>query len=110
MEVHPNLRAGFAKSGEVSGPERVRPLRYIAGENRTRTTHREQGSLFKVDLSRVFFSPRLSTDHQRVELLVAMGERVVEMFAGAVALSMLITKGAVKVHVMAIDANPHAID
>jgi tRNA (guanine37-N1)-methyltransferase len=110
MEVHPNVRAVFAKSGEVSGPERVRPLRYVAGENRTRTIHREQGCLFKVDLSRVFFSPRLSTEHQRVALLVEKGERVVDMFAGAGPFSILIAKRVGDVRVEAIDANPQAIE
>ena len=110
MEVHPNVQAVFAKSGEVSGPERVRPLRYVAGENRTRTIHREQGCLFKVDLSKVFFSPRLSTEHQRVALLVDKGERVVDMFAGAGPFSILIAKRVGDVRVEAIDANPQAIE
>jgi len=110
MEVHPNVRAVFAKSGEVSGPERVRPLRYVAGENRTWTIHREQGCIFKVDLSRVFFSPRLSTEHQRVALLVNKGERVVDMFAGTGPFSILIAKRVGDVRVEAIDANPQAIE
>jgi tRNA (guanine37-N1)-methyltransferase len=110
MEVHPNVRAVFAKSGEVSGPERVRPLRYLSGENRTRTIHREQGCLFKVDLSKVFFSPRLSTEHQRVALLVDKGERVVDMFAGVGPFSILIAKRVGDVRVEAIDTNPEAIE
>lgn len=110
MEVHPNVRAVFAKSGEVSGPERVRPLRYVAGENRTQTIHREQGCLFKVDLSKVFFSPRLSTEHQRIALLVDQGERVVDMFAGVGPFSILIAKRVGDVRMEAIDANPQAIE
>src|SRR3989475_12682688 len=110
MEVHPNVRAVFAKSGEVSGPERVRPLRYLSGENRTRTIHREQGCLFKVDLSKVFFSPRLSTEHQRVALLVDKGERVVDMFAGVGPFSILIAKRVGDVRVEAIDTNPEAVE
>src|SRR6266699_2572370 len=88
MEVHPNVRSVFAKSGEVSGAERIRPLRYIAGENRTHTIHKEYGCLFEVDLSKAFFSPRLSTEHQRVAQMVEKRERVVDM----------------------IDANPQAVE
>ena len=110
MEVHPNVRAVFAKSGEVSGPERVRPLRYVAGENRTRTIHREQGCVFNVDLSKVFFSPRLSTEHQRVALLVEKCERVIDMFAGVGPFSILIARRVGDVRVEAIDANPQAIE
>ena len=110
MEVHPNVRAVFAKSGEVSGAERIRPLRYIAGENRTLTIHKEHRCLFKVDLSKVFFSPRLSTEHQRIAEKVGKGERVVDMFAGVGPFSILIAKRLGDVRVDAIDANPQAIE
>jgi len=110
MEVHPNVRSVFAKSGEVSGAERIRPLRYIAGENRTHTTHKEYGCLFRVDLSKAFFSPRLSTEHQRVVQMVEKGERVVDMFAGVGLFSILIAKKVVDVRVDAIDANPQAVE
>ena len=110
MEVHPNVRSVFAKSGEISGAERIRPLRYIAGENRTHTIHKEYGCLFGVDLSKVFFSPRLSTEHQRVVQMVEKGERVVDMFAGVGPFSILIAKKVGDVRVDAIDANPQAIE
>ena len=110
MQVHPNVRAVFAKSGEVSGAERIRPLRHIAGENRTLTIHKEHGCSFKVDLSKVFFSPRLSTEHQRIAEMVDKGERVVDMFAGVGPFSILIAKRLDDVRVEAIDANPQAIE
>jgi tRNA (guanine37-N1)-methyltransferase len=110
MEVHPNVRAVFAKSGEISGTERIMPLRLIAGENRTHTIHKEHGCSFEVDLSKVFFSPRLSTEHQRIALLVDKGERVVDMFAGVGPFSILIAKRVEDVRVEAIDANPQALE
>src|SRR5207245_7797648 len=110
MEVHSNVRSVFAKSGEVSGAERIRPLRYLAGENRTHTIHKEYGCLFGVDLSKAFFSPRLSTEHQRVVQMVEKGERVVDMFAGVGPFSILIAKKVGDVRVDAIDANPQAIE
>src|SRR5437879_10990459 len=110
MEVHPNVRSVFAKTGEVSGAERIRPLRYVAGENRTLTIHKEYGCLFKVDLSKAFFSPRLSTEHQRVAQMVEKGERVIDMFAGVGPFSILLAKKVGDVRVEAIDANPQAIE
>ena len=109
MKIHPNVRAVFAKSGEVSGAERIRPIRYIAGENRTQTIHKEHGCLFRVDLSSAFFSPRLSAEHQRVSAMVGRGERVVDMFAGVGPFSILIAKSQADARVEAIDANPEAI-
>ncbi len=108
MQVHPNVRAVFAKAGPVTGPDRVRPLRRVAGENRTETTHREFGCLFKVDLSKVFFSPRLSTEHRRVTESVREHEVVVDMFAGVGPFSVLIAKRLANCEVNAIDSNPEA--
>lgn len=108
MEVHPNTKSVFAKAGSISGIERIRPLRHIAGEDRTQTVHRESGCSFKVDLSTVFFSPRLSTEHQRVASRVGEGESVVDMFAGVGPFSILIAKTIKNVTVDAIDFNPEA--
>jgi tRNA (guanine37-N1)-methyltransferase len=108
LEVHPNVKAVFAKTGPITGSERIRPLRHVAGEDRTETVHREFGCSFKVDLARVFFSPRLSTEHQRVATQVAEGERVVDMFAGVGPFSVLIAKTIKDVEVDAIDSNPIA--
>jgi tRNA (guanine37-N1)-methyltransferase len=110
LDVHPNVKAVFAKAGPVSGPERVRPLHHILGEERTVTVHREFGCSFKVDLSKVFFSPRLSTEHQRVARQVAEGETVVDMFAGVGPFSILIARSVKDVNVHAIDSNPAAVE
>jgi len=108
LDTHPNTRAVYAKAGQVEGDERVRPLRHLAGESRTTTVHREFGCSFVVDLSKVFFSPRLSTEHQRVAKLVNEGERVVDMFAGVGPFSILIAKRTRDVRVDSIDSNPEA--
>ncbi len=110
LEVHSNVKAVYAKVGPIEGPERIRPLRHVAGEARTTTVHREYGCSFKVDLSRAFFSPRLSTEHERVAQQVAEGERVVDMFAGVGPFSVLIAKKVRNVVVDAIDSNPAAVE
>jgi tRNA (guanine37-N1)-methyltransferase len=108
LDTQSNVKGVFAKTGPVTGPERVRPLRHLAGEDRTVTVHREFGCSFKVDLAHVFFSPRLSTEHHRVAGQVVLGERVVDMFAGVGPFSILIAKTAKNVRVDAIDSNPVA--
>ena len=109
LEIHSNVRAVFAKAGSISGTDRIRPLRHIAGEQRMVTSHREFGCMFRVDLGKVFFSPRLSTEHQRVACQVADGETVVDMFAGVGPFSILIAKTVKNVTVDAIDSNPEAV-
>lgn len=109
MEANHALKAVFAKAGPVAGPERVRTLRHLAGEDRTTTIHREFGCRFMVDLSKVYFSPRLSNEHNRVAEQVQAGECVVDMFAGVGPFTILIAKRLKDAEVNAVDANPEAV-
>ncbi|HZY93586.1 MAG TPA: class I SAM-dependent methyltransferase family protein [Candidatus Bathyarchaeia archaeon] len=108
LRVHPNVRTVLAKEGPISGADRIRPVHHVTGERRTTTIHKEFGCSFKVDLSKAFFSPRLSTEHERVATLVGEHESVVDMFAGVGPFSILIAKTNKQVHVDSIDANAEA--
>jgi len=103
LTVNRNARVVLAKTGAVSGRERIRPVRFLAGEERTTSIHRESGCRFKVDLAKAYFSPRLSHEHQRIVKLVESGERIVDMFAGVGPFSIMIAKKLSDVEVDAID-------
>ena len=109
LAVNRNVRVVLAKTGAVSGKERIRPVRFLAGEERTTSIHREFGCRIKVDLAKAYFSPRLSHEHQRVAEMVKNGERVIDMFAGVGPFSIMIAKKLSEVGVDAIDANPEAV-
>lgn len=109
VAVNRNVRVVLAKAGAVSGKERIRPVRFLAGEERTTTVHREFGCRIKVDLAKAYFSPRLSHEHHRIASMVKSGERVVDMFAGVGPFSIMIAKGLSNVEVDAIDDNPEAV-
>lgn len=108
LQLHKRVKTVFVKSGAVQGTTRIRPLRHIIGENRTITRHRENGCLYELDISKVYFSPRLSTEHKRVAELVKDSETVIDMFAGVGPFSILIAK-LTKSIVHAIDINQKAI-
>jgi tRNA (guanine37-N1)-methyltransferase len=102
------IKSVYRQSAPVSGRFRVRGLEYLAGEPRTTTLHREYGCIYKVDIAKVFFTPRLATERSRVAGLVREGEVVANLFAGVGPFSILIAKrrGGVVVH--SIEANPEA--
>ena len=109
LEAHKNVRTVLAKAGPVSGEYRLRDFEVIAGENRTRTVHKEFGCTYQVDVAKSYFSPRLSNEHRRVSLLVKDGEKVVDLFAGVGPFSVLIAKNH-EVKVYAVDMNPDAVE
>ena len=108
LQVHKNVKTVLAKAGKVNSEFRIRKLEYIAGEKKTETIHREYGCTFVLDVSKVYFSPRLATEHWRVASQVRDGETVVDMFTGIGPFAILIAK-RVNATVYAIDKNPYAI-
>ncbi|MEM3383760.1 MAG: class I SAM-dependent methyltransferase family protein [Nitrososphaerales archaeon] len=94
----------------VSGDYRTRELEHILGERKTLTLYKEYGCIFKVDLAKVYFSPRLSTERIRIAKIVKSGEVVANMFAGIGSFSILIAKYQPNSIVYSIDINPNAYD
>jgi len=93
----------------VTDEFRTRSIKVVAGDKTTETVHKEYGMTFKLDVSKVFFSPRLATERENVSRQVQPGEVVIDMFAGIGPFSMMIAKARSPKTVYAIDVNPDAI-
>jgi tRNA (guanine37-N1)-methyltransferase len=109
LQIHKNVRTVLAKGGAVSGTYRLREFEVIAGEHRTITVHKEHGCQYYVDVAAAYFSPRLSTEHNRLASIVQKGETVVDLFAGVGPFSLLIAKKNGDTMVYAVDINPEAV-
>jgi tRNA (guanine37-N1)-methyltransferase len=110
LETHKNVRTVLAKASAVGGTYRLREFSVIAGESKTETIHREHGCQYYVDIAKVYFSPRLSYEHNRVASLVKEGETVVDLFSGVGPFAILIAKTHENVKVYAVDLNPNAVE
>jgi tRNA (guanine37-N1)-methyltransferase len=108
MRVHQNVKTVLAQASPVRGDYRTRSLKFVAGEDKTFATHVEFGCLFSVDVSKCYFSPRLSHERMRVAKQVKHGDVVVNMFAGVGCFSLLIAKHSSASKVYSIDVNPAA--
>ncbi len=108
LESKKNLKAVFKKSSSVEGARRVRKIKWLAGEKRTETVHREHGCQFKLDIAKVFFSPRLSFERQRIRDQVQDSEVIVDLFSGVGPYSIVIAKHR-DVRITGIDINDGAI-
>src|SRR4030065_1863161 len=97
----------FYQSSDVSGDFRTRSLELLAGQNKTETEYKEFGCRFFVDVEKVFFSPRLSTERQRIACTVKDDEVIINMFGGVGMFSILAAKSK-KCTVYNIDINPIA--
>jgi tRNA (guanine37-N1)-methyltransferase len=86
------VKCVFEQRGGIEGDFRLRKLRYLAGEKRTLTVHRENGCTYKVDVARCYFSPRLASERLRIAEEAMRGESVLNMFAGVGPFSILVAK------------------
>lgn len=103
-----NVRIVLNKSEPLSGDYRVGKYEILAGEGGTETIHREHGCIFRLDIAKVFFTPRLSGERARVTSLIGPGEIVCDLFAGIGPFGILIAKKNPRTMVYACDINPDA--
>jgi len=109
MQTHKRVKAVWRQVGPVSGDFRLRKLEWVAGERKTETIHKEHGCLFKVDLEKCYFSPRLAYERTRIAQLVQAGEIVVNMFAGVGCYSIVIARHSEAKKIYSIDINQIAV-
>jgi len=101
------VRSVFYQASAVSGDFRTRDLEILAGEDNTETEYKEFGCRFTVDVENAFFSPRLSTERERIANLIQNGEVMTNMFAGIGMFSIMAAKKK-KCTVYSLDINPVA--
>ena len=82
-------------------------FRILAGEDNTETEYKEFGCRFTVDVKNAFFSPRLSTERERIANLIQNEEVMTNMFAGIGMFSIMAAKRK-KCIVYSLDINPVA--
>jgi tRNA (guanine37-N1)-methyltransferase len=109
MDTHRNVKTVLAQTGAIEGSLRLRRLEYVAGRNKTETEHRESGCLFRVDVEKCYFSPRLLHERMRIASLVHENEVVFNMFAGVGCFSIIIAKHSRAKKVYSVDINPDAV-
>ncbi len=105
------VKTVFGQISPVQGEFRLRKLELLAGENKTITYYKEHGCIFKVDVAKTYFSPRLSTERQRISKQIDNNNDIIlNMFSGVGTFSIIIAKKNRSSIVYNIDSNPDAIE
>jgi len=107
LEQVKTAKTVFHQSSPVEGDFRTRNLELIVGEEKTETEYKENGCRFIVDVEKAFFSPRLSTERERIANLVNDNDVIINMFGGVGMFSLLAARTK-SCTVYNIDINPMA--
>ena len=95
------------KIDHIQGTKREPVYKILYGEE-TETVNKENGCLFKLDLSKVMWSKGNNNERLRIAKLVEDGERVIDMFAGIGYFSIPIGVHANACEVISIEINPNS--
>jgi tRNA (guanine37-N1)-methyltransferase len=108
VELNPRIRTVYKKGSARKGVYRLRDFKLIYGEEKE-TEHKENGYRIRLDVRKVYFSPREANERSRIAKLVRRGENVMVMFAGAGPYALAVAKLQPKVRkVYAVEINPDA--
>ena len=110
LEEHKNINTVVKKKGIHKGEFRTQDVVFLAGEDKKETVHRENNVVLKLDVSKVYFSPRLSTERKRIYEQVSAGENVLVMFSGCAPYPCVISKNTEAKEIIGVEINPAGHD
>lgn len=105
LKNNSHIKSVFMKAGKIQGRLRRMKLKWLAGDKGTETIHKESGCLFKLDVEKCYFSPRLANDRIDVLKQVKKNERVLVMFSGIGPYAVVIAKNTKAKEVYAVELN-----
>lgn len=108
MKLQRNIKTVCKKTSIFKGKYRTRSLKIISGKKTKETEYRENSCIMKLDVEKVYFSPRLSNERKRIYQLVKPNESVLVMFSGCAPYVCVIAKNTKVKEVYGIEINPIA--
>uniref|UniRef100_A0AAY4CEK0 tRNA (guanine(37)-N1)-methyltransferase n=1 Tax=Denticeps clupeoides TaxID=299321 RepID=A0AAY4CEK0_9TELE len=82
MDKNPGVTCVVNKTNSIDSTYRHFSMELLAGEDNMVAKVRENGLLYEFDFSRVYWNPRLSTEHERIVSQLRREDVVVDVFAG----------------------------
>lgn len=110
MKKHKNVKSVLRKASPIKGVYRTREYTLIAGSKKTEIVHAENNCRFLLDPQIVYFSPRESTERQRIAEQVRDGDVVMIFFAGVGPFPIVMERKAKPSKIIAVEINPAAVE
>ncbi|MEJ2294767.1 MAG: class I SAM-dependent methyltransferase family protein [Candidatus Lokiarchaeota archaeon] len=106
--VNNSVKSVYEKASQVKGEYRLRKLKILYGKDHPETIHKENYALFKVNVKKAYFTPRLVNERKRIASSpIKNGELIVDMFAGVGPFSIQVAQKK-EVQIYSFDINSNA--
>ncbi len=104
----PRFKTICVRTGAITGKYREPQIEVVSGILNTETIHKENGCIYKLDISKLMFAKGNVSERARLSKLVAPGEVIVDMFAGIGYFSVPLGKLSKAGKLYSIEWNPEA--
>src|SRR3989344_5627775 len=94
LKKQKSVKTVLEKTGRFKGRLRKQTTKYIAGEKTKEALYRENDCVFRFNIDKTYFSPRLSNERYEIAKMVKNGDEVLVMFAGVGPYSVVIAKNS----------------
>ena len=108
IATHKNIKTVLEKVGKIKGRLRIFKTRHLAGKKTKDVLYKENNCLFKFNIDRTYFSPRLSNERLEIAKKIKRKDNVLVMFAGVAPFSIVIAKIAKPKIVYSVELNRQA--
>lgn len=100
-----NINTVVRKEGGHKGVYRLQKYEFLGGVDKRETIHKENGVNIKLDIEKVYFSPRLGNERLRIARLVKDCENVLVMFSGCGVYPLIIARNSRAKEVYGVEIN-----
>lgn len=108
MKNFKNIKTVAIKTGIHHGKFRLQKTKILAGKKTKTTLHKENNCVFKLNIDKTYFSPRLGSERLRITNLVKEDESVLVMFSGIGIYPIEIAKLSKAREIFGVEINPAA--
>ena len=108
LETNKHIKTILKEEGAIEGRFRLQRYKYLAGEKKTETIHKESNVAVKLDLRKAYFSSRLSHERLRISKLIKKNEDVLVMFSGVGIYPLVFSKNSKAKEIYGVEINKDA--
>ncbi|XP_008564161.1 PREDICTED: tRNA (guanine(37)-N1)-methyltransferase [Galeopterus variegatus] len=106
IDKNPGITSAVNKINNIDNTYRNFQMEVLCGEENMMTKVRENNYIYEFDFSKVYWNPRLSTEHSRITELLKPGDVLFDIFAGVGPFAIPVAKK--NCTVFANDLNPES--
>jgi len=108
LKENKSVKTVLEKTGKIKGRLRKPTTKWLAGEKTKEVLYKENNCVFRFNIDKTYFSPRLSNERKEITSKVKKDAEVLVMFAGVAPFSIVIAKNSKAKKVVSLEINREA--